>query len=509
MIRHMLFKHRFWLMLALMFVSQLLIVGAFFLSIRVELDASQQTLFDHLMARSAAPTGLIAVLLLMAQGLMLKALIDRYPGPMARMAEEVGLMTSNPAHRIVPHGAREVRVLADKLNALAASHQQLQESVQERIDAANRTLVEEKNRLAALMSELAQSVLVCNVDGRILLYNARARQLLEAGQGSDGSAVGLGRSVYGVLERAPIEDALEQIRSQLQRPLEGAPLTSFVTTLTKGQQVRVQMAPVLDSARALNGFVLTLEGITQSLLDTSLPSGEKETPRKPPEVVALRTGRPEFYDFDLFHQPGQTAALDELPLSKLIYTVFDTETTGLHPTAGDEIISIGAVRIVNGRLLAQESFDKLVQPGLPVRPESSAIHGITDVMLKGQPRIDTVLPQFHRFADDTVLVAHNAAFDMKFLQVKQEQTGVRFIQPVLDTMLLSQVLHPNQREHSLDAIARRFGVDVEGRHTALGDAWVAGEVFLKMIPLLAEKGILTLKQAREAEQQTAYARVKY
>jgi DNA polymerase III subunit epsilon len=232
-------------------------------------------------------------------------------------------------------------------------------------------------------------------------------------------------------------------------------------------------------------------------------------PHVPLAIAPHPPGRPEFYDFDLFHQAGQTAALDERMLTKLSFTVFDTETTGLNPSGGDEIISIGAIRIVNGRLLVQESFDQLVDPGVPLSPESTAIHGIGNAMLKGCPRIEKVLPAFHRFAADTVLIAHNAAFDMKFLQMKEEQTGICFSQPVLDTLLLSQVIHPYQKDHSLEAIAQRFGVDIVGRHTALGDTLTAGKIFLKMIPLLAEKGIITLKQAREAEQQTPYARLRY
>jgi DNA polymerase-3 subunit epsilon len=130
-------------------------------------------------------------------------------------------------------------------------------------------------------------------------------------------------------------------------------------------------------------------------------------------------------------------------------------------------------------------------------------------MVAGQPEIGKVLPQFHRFCVDTVLVAHNAAFDMRFLQMKEENTGVRFDQPVLDTLLLSAVLHPNQEEHSLEGISERFGVAIIGRHTALGDAIVTAEIFLKMIPLLAAAGIRTLGEAREASQKTYFARIKY
>jgi DNA polymerase-3 subunit epsilon len=130
-------------------------------------------------------------------------------------------------------------------------------------------------------------------------------------------------------------------------------------------------------------------------------------------------------------------------------------------------------------------------------------------MVANAPTIDAVLPAFHAFAQDTVLVAHNAAFDMRFLQLKEAQTGAVFDQPVLDTLLLSAVVHPQQASHGLEAIAERLGVAILGRHTALGDAMVAAEIFLKLVPLLAERGIHTLGQAHLAAQQTFYARVKY
>jgi DNA polymerase-3 subunit epsilon len=226
------------------------------------------------------------------------------------------------------------------------------------------------------------------------------------------------------------------------------------------------------------------------------------------EERARGKGRPEYYDFDLFNFEDQSIDLDR-KLSELTYTVFDTETTGLEPSNGDEIIQIGAARIVNNRLLRQEVFDQLVDPECPLKPESIPIHGITEDMVRGQPNIDVVLPAFHEFCEDTVLIAHNAAFDMRFLQLKEERTGIRFSQPVLDTLLLSAVVHPNQESHKLDVILERLGIQIDSRHNALEDSLATGEVFIKMIPLLEEKGIVTVRQALEASEKTYFARVKY
>ena len=208
-----------------------------------------------------------------------------------------------------------------------------------------------------------------------------------------------------------------------------------------------------------------------------LPLTEATTTPPPGRPRTDLASRPEFYDFGLFDRQEESLAWQDRRLDELAYTVFDTETTGMQPNHGDEIISLGAVRVVNGRLLRQESFERLVDPQRSVPAVSTAVHGLTREMLTGHPTLGTVLPEFARYAADTVLVGHNVGFDMQFLRLSEERTGVRFTQPVLDTLLLDAALHPDHEAHSLEAIAGRLGIEVVDRHTALGDALVTGEMF--------------------------------
>jgi DNA polymerase-3 subunit epsilon len=246
-----------------------------------------------------------------------------------------------------------------------------------------------------------------------------------------------------------------------------------------------------------------------SYLRFFLPVAEVFEPEEIRPMAILPESRPEYYDFDLFERAGQVAELENQLLTELSYTVFDMETTGLNPSEGDEILSIGAIRIVNCRLLREERFEQLVDPLRPIPWESVQIHGIHPEMLIGQPTIDKVLPGFQQFVENTILVAHNAAFDMRFLQMKEKQTAVKIINPVLDTLLLSAVVHPSHSNHDLEAIAQRLGVRILGRHTAVGDALATAEMFLKLLPLLANNGIYTLKDALAASQKTYYARIRF
>ncbi|MBC01119.1 MAG: exonuclease [Rhodobacteraceae bacterium] len=223
-----------------------------------------------------------------------------------------------------------------------------------------------------------------------------------------------------------------------------------------------------------------------------------EALRRPGAALSPVSERPEFYDFDLFART-LPIAIEDAPLASLSYVVFDTETTGLEPSRGDEMLSVAGVRIVNGRVLRGETFNSFVNPGRSIPAASTRVHGITAEMVAEAPGVETVLPAFHDFAQGSVLVAHNAAFDMTFLSKYSDRTGVRFDQPVLDTVLLAAHVFGTQESLTLDALAERFQVALppETRHTALGDALATAEVLSRLLKLLAPLGVETLAQAIE------------
>ena len=726
-------KRRLILVLLVSSLIALIIYGSSWVLLWADLSAQEREVLFQLVEPRLPLIIMVGLVATFLSGLPLRELFRRYVEHANRMVEDIGLLLSQPGRRLEVNGSKDLQAIASAINELADRREALEVDVEAKINAAMRAVEDERNRLAALMSELTQSVVVCNLDGRILLYNNKARLQFRtissaAGVTGGGEILGLGRSVYAVFERQLIAHALESIRHRLDRQSD-QPTAQFVTTTRSGQLLRVQMAPVLSittgedgkTERAISGYVMMLDNITvmfekeskrdamlQSLTEgtraglasiraaaemmVDIPDMEAEqrerflsvirdesqrmsaslaevsgsfadalkgrwpleemrgadliaacvrriesvmevgirrdaelidetvwikvdsfsimqalaylssrlvdeyevrevrfrlshegrlahldlcwvgttmstetvmnweldpmnfagqtSPLTVREVIERCDGeiwfsrerashlsffrfalplaqirakestesagtymradsRPDYYDFDLFRSIERSHALDDRTLAELSFTVFDTETTGLNPRQGDEIIHIGASRIVNNKLLRSEFFDQLIDPQRELSAASTAIHGITPEMLEGQPLISTVLPAFFSFAADTVLVAHNAAFDMRFLQIKEEATGCRFDHPVLDTLLLSAVIHPNQESHRLEAIAERFGIPIIGRHTAMGDAIVTGEVFLRMIPLLADMGIVTLRQAIEASQKTYYARVDY
>jgi DNA polymerase-3 subunit epsilon len=231
-------------------------------------------------------------------------------------------------------------------------------------------------------------------------------------------------------------------------------------------------------------------------------------PHRPQFVTKKRSlpSRPEFYDFGLMRAHQGDEKYNSMPLREVPFVVFDCEMTGLQPMQGDEIIQIGAVRIIQHRVLTGEGQEWLVNPGRPIPPGSIKFHGLTDADVAGKPSIETVLPEFHAYVGDGVMVGHNAAFDMKFLTVKERATGVRFDNPVLDTMLVSSMLDGEEEDHSLDALCERYGISITGRHTALGDTIGTAELLLLLIDRLEAKGFKTFGEVMTETNMAAQLR---
>lgn len=296
----------------------------------------------------------------------------------------------------------------------------------------------------------------------------------DAGGGRDGEKVWL----EIIWEGVPVPD--ETIEAWL-----GAPVSPLLGSMT--------VRDVLQHHGSDAPLQTTLDGSTWLRLPV-LPGKTAEQQVAVPAEPA--TSRPQFFDFDLLQQDAEhTAELGLTPLRNITYVVFDTETTGLHPDAGDQIVSIAGVRIVNGRILTGESFNRIVNPGRPIPAESVKFHGITDDMVQDKPPLGVVLPQFKAFCADAVLVGHNVAFDLKFLRMKERACGVTFDNPALDTMLLSAFVDESERNQTLDAIADRYGVHAADRHTALGDSLTTAAVLLRLIDALEARGIRTFDDA--------------
>ena len=210
------------------------------------------------------------------------------------------------------------------------------------------------------------------------------------------------------------------------------------------------------------------------------------------ESQPQRTRRAAVYDFGLMDRMP-SAKLAETRLRELTCVVFDTETTGLLPSTGDEIVQIAALRLLGGKRISGESFESLVNPGRPIPASASEVHHVTDAMVADAPPIAEVGRRFHTFARDAVLVAHNAPFDLEFLRRREADIGKRFDNPVLDTVLLSAVVFGESETHTLDALTERLGIVIppEDRHTAMGDTIATAAALERMIPMLEARGLST------------------
>lgn len=174
-------------------------------------------------------------------------------------------------------------------------------------------------------------------------------------------------------------------------------------------------------------------------------------------------------------------------LDKLEYVIFDIETTGLEPTQ-HEITEIGALK-TRGKDL-QSVFSSLIRTNFPISAEITSLTGIDNEMVKDSPPLKKVLPEFMRFIGDSILVAHNADFDVSFIrQNLKKHLDKELMNSIICTVKLSRYLLPKLENHKLHTVARHLGIPVMNRHRAVGDAEATFQVWLKFIDLLREKRV--------------------
>lgn len=171
------------------------------------------------------------------------------------------------------------------------------------------------------------------------------------------------------------------------------------------------------------------------------------------------------------------------------FVVFDLETTGFSPTRC-RIIEIGAVKVQGGEIV--DRFSTFVDPHMPIPPRIKELTKITDEMVAGAPDISSILPDFMRFCDGSILVAHNAAFDHGFIKAKAAELGAETFYTVVDTVGIARVLFPDMGKATLDAVAKKMKISLENHHRAVEDAEATAQIFVKMIRILEKEGITDL-----------------
>jgi DNA polymerase-3 subunit epsilon len=186
---------------------------------------------------------------------------------------------------------------------------------------------------------------------------------------------------------------------------------------------------------------------------------------------------------------------DRRPLAGLLdaFVAIDLETTGLDPRR-DAAVAVAVVPFRGGAPVG--GYETLVNPARPIPPDSTRIHGITDAMVAAAPRLDDVLDDVESLCGDHVVVGHGVAFDLAVLErARRAQGRPPLPNTALCTMRLGAALNPGWRDVTLEALAARIGVPVAGRHTARGDAVIAGATMLGLLPELTRRGHRTLADA--------------
>ncbi|WAA10750.1 PolC-type DNA polymerase III [Fervidibacillus albus] len=194
-------------------------------------------------------------------------------------------------------------------------------------------------------------------------------------------------------------------------------------------------------------------------------------------------------------------------LDEETYVVFDVETTGLSAMY-HKIIELAAVKIQNGEII--DRFESFANPKHPLSATTIELTGITDEMVKNAPDVEDVLQDFYEWSKYTTLVAHNASFDISFLNAGYDKIGFgKVTNPVVDTLELARFLYPELKNHRLNTLAKKFNVELTKHHRAIYDAEATGHLLIKMLKDVEQKGIFYHDELNEyGKNETAYQRTR-
>jgi DNA polymerase-3 subunit epsilon len=182
------------------------------------------------------------------------------------------------------------------------------------------------------------------------------------------------------------------------------------------------------------------------------------------------------------------------PLRILTYTSLDIETTGFHPEHGDEILSIGAVRMKGTELSDTDFFSTYVRPSCPIRPHITALTGITEEDVLDAPRLQDIYSAFATFLEDTILIGYYIGHEIKFFNHFLWRTyRQRFAYRTLDMKKVAECVYPSLSDYQLEHVLEVSGIAITRRHCALSDARMTGELWGKLQEQLEAKGVHTLE----------------
>ena len=184
------------------------------------------------------------------------------------------------------------------------------------------------------------------------------------------------------------------------------------------------------------------------------------------------------------------------------YVVFDLETTGFSPIK-DKIIEIGAVKVEHGEIT--DKFSTFVNPKVPIPFQITQLTSITDQMVIGAPDIETVLPQFLEFIGDAALVAHNASFDVSFIEQNCRYQDIQPDFTSVDTVAMARILLPTLSKYKLNVVANALHISLENHHRAVDDAGATAEIFVKFVEMLKDRGIYDLAKLNQFGENNADA----